>query len=277
MKMFFAVTVLTCTTFSMACGTFLPSAADASFDPDAATQEDSDFRSWVPNGSSPNDGGSEGSPNGSDADADTAPPYVYVPSPGAPTFVDDFERADNVDVGNGWTETSGGGFSIVSGDVQLFSFGSSYRPVTYRPSTVTDVELSAAFTLAGTIDETALYARMQPEEATKMGAYAAWVAPSKIEIDLYYKTVSGSGRMTLAQAPILPTLLTNKAYRIYLRVTGTNTVKVEAAVFDGAAPIVSAVGSDSSANRIVDPGSVGFGVDDVQQTKWQEFELRNLN
>lgn len=212
---------------------------------------------------------------GVDADADAAfpAPYIFIPSPRAPSFVDDFERADGP-IGNGWALKTPAAFSIASGGVREDLEGVGWNLLVQRPTAenALDVEVSASFTFASGLDDPSLYARLQPEsdQPDRFVGYRLRIGATLIELTLGYS----GGVQPLAKENLLPSLVVGRSYRLYLRTSGTDPVVVQAAVGLSDGTIFRSVLAESaSANRIVIPGRTAFSSSSKSGCRWDDFRM----
>ena len=225
--------------------------------------------------------------NGADvASAGTAAVLVFTPAPGGgtsasatftidasspsnPQFVDDFNRSDSSNVGNGWVEKSPAAFSLNAGAVEKAQVGSSYwNNIVFRPASenLQNVEASVEFTLNALPPRyPQIFTRVQTATALTadyLDAYILYISNSATDAVLGRQEGSNFAT-TLASIAIAPGLNTTDTFRLRLSASGTNPVNLDAYVerFNGGGwdVIGQASVADSSPQRITGAGSVGFG------------------
>lgn len=199
----------------------------------------------------------------------TATFTINASTPGNPQFVDDFNRSDSSNVGNGWIEKSPAAFALNAGAVEKAQVGSSYWDnIVFRPASenLQDVEASVEFRLANLSPRyPQIFARVQTATALTGGyldAYILYVSDSATDAVLGRQ--DGSNFVTsLASIGIAPALNTTDNFRLRLSVTGTDPVNIVASIdrFNGTGwdVIGQAPVADSAPQRITSAGSVGFG------------------
>lgn len=211
---------------------------------------------------------------------DAAPaPFVFVPSSAAPTFVDDFARADGA-VGNGWSVKGPGSFVIAGGSVLTMPSGVYDQPILFREGAAgPDVEVSADMTFGSNITSWQyLFARVQPisDQPGKLWAYGLQVNAGSVSLMILSSDGNVTGWGSLARESLESTLLVDTAYRLTLRVMGTDPVVVEGALSSADGTLIRSVkGTDRGSYRIVSAGRVGLGWG-LGDTKWDDFKLTNL-
>lgn len=201
-------------------------------------------------------------------------------------ITDDFQRTDGAAIGNNWIEKNASAFSIASGRVTKQSVATGYNDnLVYRPASenVLDVETSVEVRFNSSNPG---YPQIHNRVQTNTVAYGQW-------LDSYMLYVSESnsqailGRQTgtafvttLATIAVSPAFNTTDTYRLRLRTTGTSPVELAAYVErnnGGSWQIIGqAVYSDSSAQRIVTAGSVGFSGYVETSYSYDNFVRTNL-
>jgi hypothetical protein len=219
---------------------------------------------------------SGGSSSGSSGDPDagaTVDAAVDAPTLiGGSVFFDDFNRADDANVGNGWIEKVDS-FSIASGAVRQTGLGSYRDLIVRRPEVALDVELSVNVTHNRDIGDPALYARMQPVSSNlgTLVGYSFFAIRDFVEID---RDEGSKDQYTvLASQTLAEPIVAPYAYSLYLKVTGTNPVTIVATMKDANGNVKATLDYvDSSAARITQPGAVGFGSGDAQDARFEDFK-----
>ncbi|MBB6091662.1 hypothetical protein HNQ60_000508 [Povalibacter uvarum] len=182
-------------------------------------------------------------------------------------ITDDFQRTDSATIGNNWVEKNASAFSIASGRVTKLSVGTGYPDnLVYRPAAenVADVEASVELRFTGSPGYPQVHTRVQTNTVTFAGwldSYMLYINDSTSQAILGRQ--SGTAFVTtLATISLSPALNTTDNFRLRLRTTGTSPVELAAYVerFSGGSwqVVGQALYSDSSAQRIVNAGSVGF-------------------
>ena len=218
-------------------------------------------------------GGSSGTPSEPDAGAPVdaggdAPTLIG----GGTDFLDDFNRADGVDVGNGWIEKVDS-FSILKGQTRQSGVGSYRDLIVRRPEAALDVELSINVTHNRDIGDPALYARMQPTSSNlgTLVSYSFFAIRDFVEID---RDEGSKDQYTvLASQTLAEPIVAPYAYSLSLKVTGTNPVVIVATMKDANGNVKATLNySDSSPGRITQPGAVGFGSGDALDARFDDFK-----
>lgn len=184
-------------------------------------------------------------------------------------FVDDFDRADAPDLGNGWIEKNPAAFSVSAAQAAKLGVGTGYRDnIAYRPAVedLLDVEASVELRLlANPPGYPQILVRVQSATvaaANVLDGYILYVSNNAGQAVLGRQT-GNSFVATLATIGINPALNTADTFRLRLRAEGTNPVDLEAYVerLNGGSwdVIGQAFFSDFAANRIGTAGTVGFG------------------
>ena len=206
------------------------------------------------------------SADGSSGAPDAAVPYVFIPTPTAPSFVDDFTRPDGV-ISNGWAPRVDA-FAIASGSVRTMLSGGPDQ-IVRRPEMFLDLEVSVIITYGSPYDEPALFVRLQPtEEPKKYIGYRAWFSATFVSIE-----ARSSSQSQLARADFSPSLVVGRRYSLHVRIRGTDPVTIDVGVFaEGGAHLASVQATDSYPSRIVAPGRMGFGARE-QETRFDDFRL----
>ena len=185
-------------------------------------------------------------------------------------FVDDFNRSDSGNLGNGWIEKSPAAFTLNAGAVEKQSVASSYRNnIVFRPASenLLDVETSVEFTVRGLPPRyPQLLARVQTDTALLPDSFDGYImyVPNSEQDVVVGRQNGGNFVTTLANINTWPDLLNlTDRFRLRMSVIGTNPVDIVASVerFNGTGwdVIGQAVVSDFDANRIDTAGSTGFG------------------
>lgn len=186
-------------------------------------------------------------------------------------LLDTFQRSDGNVLGNGWLEKTPDAFTLAGGRVQKQSTptGDYRNNVAYRPAAenARDVEASVEFRATSTtsIGYPMVLSRVQTNTITgvdTLDAYVLYINNSASNAVLARQR-GNAYDTALATLTLSQPLNTTDTYRLRLRAIGADTVAVSAFVerWDGAAWQIlgQAATSDSTAQRISQSGSVGFG------------------
>ena len=184
-------------------------------------------------------------------------------------FVDNFNRPDSTNIGNGWIEKNPDGFSLSGGVVitHQSALVGHWDNIVYRPASedLLDVEASVEIQLFESPPGfPQLHVRVQAATVGSpniLDSYIIFVNSSNTEAILGRQRGSNLV-LTLAVIAMDPPLNTTDKFRLRLRATGTNPVELTAFVerFTSGTWQVIGLGaaSDSSADRLASAGSVGF-------------------
>jgi hypothetical protein len=211
----------------------------------------------------------------------TATITVFNPSPGGGTtaglgfsvvgpggsFFDDFNRADNAVLGNGWVEKAASAFSLSVGRVVKSATATGYADnLVYRPGgeIMLDGEASIELRFASVPPGyPQVFVRGQMTTIGNPGTFTGYLLfIDNLANRAYLDRVENGTFIQLAPITLNPTLNTTDTYRLRLRATGTNPVTVSAYVerFTGSgwAAIGQATVNDLAATRIATAGTAGF-------------------
>ena len=216
------------------------------------------------------------------AAAGTAMVTVFNPAPGggtsnpqsfsivsapASSFVDDFNRADNASMGNGWIEKTAAAFSLTGNRVSKAATSSIFsNNLVYRPGAENILNGEASVEVRFTSLPPGfpqVFVRGQTATIANAGVLDGYLlfidnAANRALLD----RVQGGAFFPLVQITINPVLNTTDTYRLRLRATGTNPVALEAYVerLSGTSWTVigQALFNDTAATRFTTAGSVGF-------------------
>jgi hypothetical protein len=184
-------------------------------------------------------------------------------------LTDDFARANNAAIGNGWIEKYPAAFRLSGGEAVKDAVSQGYlENLVYRPANedVLDVEASIEFRLlTGSPGYPQLLTRVQSATAPAGGqldGYMLYVNNNTTQAIVGRQR--GSAFVTaLGTLDFTAALNTTNRYRLRLRTEGVSPVLVSAYVerLDGSVwtTIGQSIVSDGSASRITTAGSVGFG------------------
>ena len=165
----------------------------------------------------------------------TAPQTLFVLGPGEVVYFDNFNRPDNGDIGNNWTEKVPSVFSLAGGQVsapETPQLGFNHL-ITYRPPAEDAQNVEVGMEFVRTPGASSLYpqvhARVQRstvEQSSSLDSYTlfydSYFNPGRIHvtpIDDYYECYIASWDV---QAPFVE----GERYRLRFRVTGTNPVQL---------------------------------------------------
>ena len=226
------------------------------------------------------------------------PLTFFVLQNGIGYFFDGFNRADNANLGNGWTEKNPTAYSIVSGAIQSIQTlsGLGYvNDLAYRPQSEDrrDVEVSMEFTRRPELACDGNTYGSYPQVHARVGRSTV-ATPNRLESYIFFVddcAPPGPGRALfgiqpateqfdcqMATVPFSSAMIVGQRYRLRFRVTGTSPVVLTGLVdrFNGESWEAFASGTyvhDSSSQRdsslycvsstipapIVNGGAVGFG------------------
>ncbi len=199
---------------------------------------------------------------------------------------DNFNRANSASVGNGWIEKNPAAYSISSNGVAKAAVGAGYRDnVVYRPAgeNVADVEASIELRFTGSPGYPQILTRVQTDSVDTAGfldGYMLYVNDSFTNVVLGRQTTTNFVT-TLANITTSPAMNTTDTFRLRLRTTGSNPVVVSGWVERLVAGNWQIIGqanvNDSSAERYVTAGSVGFSGYIESSYSYDNFVRTNLN
>jgi len=190
-----------------------------------------------------------------------------VPAARAQGFVDDFNRPDSADIGNGWVEKTPGAFSLASGAVIKAATTTGFADnLVSRPANenMLDGEASVQVRFNSLPPGYAqVFVRGQTATIANPGVFDGYLLftdndPGRAYLD----RIENGGFVPLAQITINPGLNTTDTFRLRLRATGTNPVALAAMVerFTGTDWVVigQATINDTAPTRVATAGTVGF-------------------
>lgn len=262
-----------------------PSGADASVEAaqgDAASTGDGDTRS---------DTGVSDAAVDAVADVSTLDVRDGGTAEGGVYFFDDFQRADNAMIGNGWIEKNPNAFQLAGGKVTKNVVGGiGYRQnLVYRPASeqIRDVEAAVEFRLSTTtnLGYPQLWVRAQTANVgafDQVDAYGIFYASSTTDIRVVRNVGSMDSTTFQLAAPLSNTPLnTSDTFRLRMRVTGTAPVHIEAFVemktTNGWNIIAQTSLNDTNPNAIPTAGVVAFsGHDSETAFTYDNFYYQGL-
>ena len=189
-----------------------------------------------------------------------------------PLFLDDFARPDSPEIGNGWTEKNPVVFSLSNNAALKQTSGTFYRDnLVFRPElSELDVEVVADFDVTTwPCGSPQVHARVQSGTAATLNtldSYVLFVEDAKSDAVTLARQHGSAYSVKLADLPI-PEQKASGQYRLVLRVKGTQTVAVAAAIekkVGGAwerLQVGAANDLTSNTAGIRTPGHVGFSGD----------------
>jgi hypothetical protein len=226
------------------------------------------------------DAGEAGTDAGADASEGSADVVTTdAPDSGTLLFFDDFNRADSTQIGNSWL-TKMTAFQIANDMLDRYDPNPSigYRDnVVYRPSSedVLDVQVSVE------VRYTSFANAPYPQIHVRMDPNTVYVA-DQLDDYLFYPTTGQTTSMSIARQhgmasevalasfAVNPPLDTTHTFRFTLGVTGTTSVALSGTVemLSGNAWTMVGEGTvtDTDANRIASPGSVGLSASNGEAT-----------
>ncbi|OJY26449.1 MAG: hypothetical protein BGO98_39610 [Myxococcales bacterium 68-20] len=207
-----------------------------------------------------------------DAGADAPIELIVDAATEPPLFLDEFARPDAPEVGNGWTEKNPVVFSLSNNGALKQSSGTFYRDnlVYRRELGELDVEVVAEFDVTTwPCGSPQVHARIQPGTAASLNtldSYVLFVGDAKSDAVTLARQHGSAYSVKLADLPI-PEQKAGGQYRLVLRVKGTQTVAVAAAIEKKVAGVwerlqigaANDLSSNSAGIRM--PGHVGFSGD----------------
>lgn len=203
------------------------------------------------------------------------------------TFVDDFERADSLTIGNGWVEKTTGTYGITGGRAYRISFAKDYRDdiVTRPPAEdLRDVEVSIEFTVTHLPPG-------YPQVEARVQRNTLGIANTLDGYLLYIEGVTGNGLGTAALTrtagtslptpittfPLSPELALGMTYRLRLAVRGSSPVMLDAVVERKLGTTYTTIGSvsttDTGANPITSAGAIGFATGQPEAAGYYTYEI----
>ena len=199
-------------------------------------------------------------------------------------FFDDFGRPDGPSLGNGWFCKQASRWELVGGSARkrpVIEPGTAYRDnLCVRPlaTSVVDVEVSAELVFEkAPIGFVQINARVQPTSsaANRMDGYLLLLDQAGNLVHISRQL--GTGFQTnLATFAISPSVNTTDVFRMTLRVSGATTVSIDGKFERRVANEWVRLGAlsfvDSSAERILAPGTFGFSVDETDGQKVDNFK-----
>ena len=202
-------------------------------------------------------------------------------------FFDDFNRADNSNPGNGWTEKAPAAFEIRDNQLAKTAVTTGYLDnFAYRPpgEDLQDVETSVEFELNSLlVGYPQIFNRLQQTTAGVPGtadAYMLYLNDSASQA-VIGRQIGSNFVASLANVNLAQPLDTTSTYRMRLRTSGTNPVVVEGYIErlrpDGFEVIGSASVDDFAGSRITTPGASGIGGYIEATYVYDNFRARDLN
>jgi hypothetical protein len=182
-------------------------------------------------------------------------------------LTDNFDRADNAAVGNGWIEKNAAAFTIAGNRASKQTVGTGYRDnLVYRPASedVLNVEAAVEAQFTGAPGYAQIAVRVQSATVATADAfdgYLLYINNSNTQAILGRQ--NGTAFVTtLATLDLTTTLNTTDRFRLRLAARGTNPVQLDAFVERLNGVIWQEIGqasvNDAAANRIATAGSVAF-------------------
>ena len=201
-------------------------------------------------------------------------------------FVDEFDRPDDLDLGNGWIEKNPAAFQIVAGQIVFqSSVGEGYpHNVVYRPfsDSVADVEVTAEFELLENAPpgHPQVHARLQADDIDPTQSVTCYILFISNEAELMV-TRQEAGVFSRQAIDTISTPQLGERYRLRLRVEGTDPVEIDGYLERlGSADWVEeghVVLQDTDATRIVDAGTVALSGDsEIDHYRYERFTAQEL-
>jgi hypothetical protein len=201
-------------------------------------------------------------------------------------FTDNFDRADNAAIGNGWIEKTPAAFAITNNSATKLTVGTGYRDnIVYRPAAenVADVEASVEVRFnPGAPGYAQILTRVQTGTVATTGVldgYILYIADSTTTAILGRQT-GANFVTTLGTLNLSNPLNTTDTYRLRLSTVGTSpvvvTAWVERLVASSWQVIGTATANDAAPERITAAGSVGFSGFVEAAYRFDNFSRTNI-
>jgi len=190
-----------------------------------------------------------------------------VPAARGQVFIDNFNRPDSVDVGNGWVEKTAGAFSLAGNEVIKAATGTGFADnLVYRPANENMLDGEASVEVRFTSlppGYAQVFVRGQMGTIANAGVFDGYLLFTDNDAGrALLDRIENGAFVPLAQITINPGLNTTDTFRLRLRATGTNPVALAAFVerFTGTewAVIGQSIVNDTAPTRFATPGTVGF-------------------
>ena len=201
------------------------------------------------------------------------------------TFFDNFNRADDTRIGNGWIEKTPAAFDLMgNAAVPGVSAAGYLNNLVFRPAVeaLLDVEASVEFSLTSPNGVPQIIARVDHASILTASAYTGynlWFS-SNDTVNIGRQVGGTVPSANLAAIGVSPTITTGQTYRLRLRVEGTDPVLLEGFVerFDGMNWLVIGTASvaDSAPERIVTAGAMGFACNTNTAFFYDNFHYQEL-
>jgi hypothetical protein len=221
--------------------------------------------------------------DGTTGDARTIDASFDAP-PDAPSFRDEFSRADDPNIGNGWTEKRDDAYSLAGGAVLKVQSPTHYRDnMVTRPAAEdrADVEVSAVFTLGGNLAHPQVFARARRSTLGNAAAYDGYMlflaGLSRVSVA---RQRGDADEVTLATIDLPNELGMGTRVKLTLRVYDESPPVLEGLVDriegSGATRIGETKILDEAPERIDGPGAMGFSASYEGLPAIDDFEWRAL-
>jgi len=188
-------------------------------------------------------------------------------------LLDDFDRPDDTEIGGGWVEKRPESWQIVDGRIVFEASGSGYENnIVYRPfdEALLDVEVSLEFELLA-IDmdnHPQVHVRLQPDDLDIPGSMTGYILYIEEDTLRITRQIAG-GFDSNVPVGLADPLEVGTPYRLTFSVVGEDPVHLEGRLHAWQADAWQLVGEnivdDDSANRVVEPGTMGFSGADGDQ------------
>jgi hypothetical protein len=231
-------------------------------------------------------------PGAGDAGADDAPTASDVgasdraaeaaPDATAAQFLDDFNRADGIALGNGWAEKNPIAFELLGGEVVKPTTQKSYRDnLAYRPSAEDRLDVEASIEVrfrAMPPDFAQIFVRAQRAGIEAPDAYDGYLFyvdgdPSRVVLG---RQRGGAFVVSLDTFSLTSPLDATRRFRMRLSARGTLPVELTATVEVLAGGTWQAIGSathsDAEQERVQTPGATGFSMSEGSDTVYDNFK-----
>ena len=186
-------------------------------------------------------------------------------------FFDDFDRPDDLSLGDGWVEKTPTAFQLVDGQVVFESLADGYEDnLWYRDESVLDVEVCVDFQLLqlDSDNHPQVHARIQPEDIDLPSQVTSYILYTESSTLRLRRDIGGSSSRQWSTPLTIP-LATDTWYQLCMRVQGVAPVQLEGDLMvlsEGAWQIHTQVtADDDDEQRLDQPGATGGSGADAAQ------------
>ncbi|MEM9462776.1 MAG: hypothetical protein AAGF11_52030 [Myxococcota bacterium] len=186
-------------------------------------------------------------------------------------FFDDFDRPDELFLGNGWVEKTPTAFQLVDGQVVFESLADGYEDnLWYRDEAVLDVEVCVDFELlqVDSDNHPQVHARIQAKDIDQPSQVTSYILYTESTTLRLRRDIGGSSSRQWT-AELASPLNANTWYQLCMRVQGVAPVQLEGDLMvlgEGGWQIhTQVVGQDDDELRLAQPGATGGSGADADQ------------